>query len=104
MFCKKCGSIMFPKKEGGKAFWQCMKCGYKEAAENIEIKEKKKTKETEIEVVESESEIHPVIEETCPKCGNDKAYFWTQQTRAGDEPETKFFRCTKCKHTWRDYS
>ncbi|MBI1969528.1 transcription factor S, partial [Candidatus Woesearchaeota archaeon] len=21
----------------------------------------------------------------------------------GDEPETKFLRCQKCRHTWRDY-
>ncbi|MBI2108536.1 transcription factor S, partial [Candidatus Woesearchaeota archaeon] len=31
------------------------------------------------------------------------AYFWLVQTRAGDEPETKFLRCEKCSHTWRDY-
>ncbi|MEK6946569.1 MAG: transcription factor S, partial [Nanoarchaeota archaeon] len=31
------------------------------------------------------------------------AYFWLVQTRAGDEPETKFLKCEKCGHTWRDY-
>ncbi|PIO07920.1 transcription factor S, partial [Candidatus Pacearchaeota archaeon CG10_big_fil_rev_8_21_14_0_10_35_219] len=31
------------------------------------------------------------------------AYFWTMQTRAADESETKFYRCTKCDHTWREY-
>jgi len=40
----------------------------------------------------------------CPKCGNDEAFFWTAQMRAADEAETRFFRCTKCKHTWREYS
>ena len=70
----------------------------------MELKEKKKTKEREIEIVEKEVETYPVIEEQCPKCGNENAYFWTQQTRASDEPETKFYKCTKCKHTWRDYS
>ncbi|PJB94591.1 transcription factor S, partial [Candidatus Pacearchaeota archaeon CG_4_9_14_0_8_um_filter_35_24] len=24
-------------------------------------------------------------------------------TRAADESETKFYRCTKCDHTWREY-
>jgi DNA-directed RNA polymerase subunit M len=32
------------------------------------------------------------------------AYFWTQQTRGADEPETRFFKCTKCSHTWREYA
>ncbi len=104
MFCKKCGSIMIPRKEGEKTILQCLKCGYKETAEAVELKEKKNKKDDEIRIVEREDTAMPVIDEICPKCGNDKAYFFTQQTRAGDEPETKFYRCTKCKHTWRDYS
>ena len=39
----------------------------------------------------------------CPKCRHKKAYYWTVQTRAGDEAETKFLKCEKCSHTWRDY-
>ncbi|MBI2112883.1 transcription factor S, partial [Candidatus Woesearchaeota archaeon] len=27
-----------------------------------------------------------------------------QQTRGADEPETRFFRCTKCNYTWREYA
>ena len=45
----------------------------------------------------------PLTDEECPKCKHGKAYYWLVQTRAGDEPETRFFRCEKCKHTWRDY-
>ncbi len=105
MFCKKCGSILLPKKEGNKTILQCPKCGYKEVAEPVEIREQKKKKETEeIAVINEDFETSSVIEADCPKCGNDKAYFWTQQTRAGDEPETKFYKCTKCRHIWRDYS
>ena len=33
-----------------------------------------------------------------------KSYFWMMQTRGSDEPETKFYKCEKCKHVWRDYS
>jgi len=51
----------------------------------------------------SEDEVHPVIEIKCPKCKNMKSYFWTMQTRASDESETKFYKCIKCKHTWRVY-
>ncbi|GAH37902.1 unnamed protein product, partial [marine sediment metagenome] len=43
------------------------------------------------------------VGEKCKKCGNEKAFFWTVQTRSGDEAETKFFKCTKCEFTWREY-
>ncbi|MGC2430674.1 MAG: hypothetical protein WA393_06530 [Nitrososphaeraceae archaeon] len=26
------------------------------------------------------------------------------QTRSADEATTQFYRCTKCNHTWRNYS
>jgi DNA-directed RNA polymerase subunit M len=26
-----------------------------------------------------------------------------RQLRAADESEVRFFRCTECKHTWRQY-
>ena len=57
----------------------------------------------EIEIIEKEVDILPKTKVTCDKCGNKEAHYWTIQTRAGDEPETKFLRCTKCKYTWRDY-
>ncbi len=56
-----------------------------------------------VEVVES-IETHPKIKIPCEKCGNGVAYYWTQQTRGADEPETRFFKCTKCNYTWREYA
>jgi len=46
----------------------------------------------------------PTIRIECPKCGYKKAYWWTVQTRGGDEAATQFFRCMKCNHTWREYT
>ncbi|MDQ3837995.1 MAG: transcription factor S [Thermoproteota archaeon] len=40
----------------------------------------------------------------CPKCGNKNAFWWMLQTRSADEATTQFYRCTKCGHTWRNYS
>jgi len=51
-----------------------------------------------------ELETKPIVEERCEKCSNKEAYFWTIQTRAADEAETRFFKCTKCNYTWREYS
>jgi DNA-directed RNA polymerase subunit M len=38
----------------------------------------------------------------CSKCENHEAYWWIVQTDTAEEPSTQFFRCTKCKHTWRN--
>lgn len=54
-------------------------------------------------VKEGSNEVLPTVIYKCTKCGHDKAYFWTIQTRASDETETKFFKCVKCSHTSRDY-
>lgn len=101
MFCAKCGSILIPKKEGNKTVLAC-RCGYKQKGK-IEVKEIIKHKK-EIEAVEEEVEIHPLtFDVECPKCDHKKAYYWEVQTRASDEPATKFLKCEKCKHIWRDY-
>lgn len=104
MFCPKCGAILRPKEKGGKRILYC-NCGFTKTPEEeraTEIKEKA-AENRKIEIVE-EIETHPKIKVPCEKCGNKVAYFWTRQTRGADEPETRFFRCTKCKYTWREYS
>lgn len=105
LFCPKCGSLLKTKKQGSKTIQFCS-CGYSSAAkEEATFSEKVEKKEEKIEVRGSTDDILPIADNVeCPKCKNGKAYYWMKQTRAGDEPETKFFKCTECKHTWRDYS
>ena len=99
-FCPKCGAILMQSKKGSK----CPRCRYS-SKEKIKIKIFEKINERkEVEITSStDSEVRPIVQENCGKCKNPKAYFWTVQTRAGDEAETKFFKCTKCDHTWREY-
>ena len=94
--------MMPSKDEDGKRILKC-KCGSSNDISGLKMKEQVK-QEQGIEVVDKDFQTMPKVEEECPKCKNNEAYMWTKQTRAGDEPETKFFKCTKCKHTWRDYS
>lgn len=104
MFCPKCGAILLPKKEDNKKMLVCS-CGYK--SKDVAGAKLRETVDAEkkVEVVYKEDvETMPLVSIECPKCHNMKAHFWMVQTRASDEPETKFMRCTKCKHTWRDYS
>ena len=102
-FCPKCGSILMPKQERGKTVVVC-KCGYRETAGEQAGKITESVKAPKpVSVIEEEVSIHPLVEETCPKCKHGKARFWTLQTRSADEPETRFYQCEKCKHTWREY-
>ena len=103
MFCPKCGSLMIPKRSGGKSYLACS-CGYVDKERNELILREKTYLGKKIEVIDQKIETLPKTEEKCEKCGNNEAYYWVIQTRSGDEAETRFFRCTKCEHVWRSYS
>ena len=104
-FCPKCGSLMIPKKEGSKTIAVCSRCCHKSSdLKDMSLKENVKSTSKDVTVVDKEIETLPTTEADCEKCGNNLAYFWEVQTRAADEPATKFLKCTKCKHIWRDYS
>jgi len=103
MFCPKCGSLLRPKHEGNKKIMICS-CGYKSKEIDPVVISEKMGDKKKMEVVDRDDyEILPTMDAECPKCGHKKAYYWLIQTRAGDEPETKFLKCEKCKHVWRDY-
>lgn len=98
MFCPKCSSLLMPSE----GIMKCPNC--KHSAKEGKLTEKKK-KEKKLEVIETKEQekSFPTIKADCEKCGNNQAYFHTKQTRAADEPETNFFKCTKCGHQWREY-
>ncbi|HLD03066.1 MAG TPA: transcription factor S [Candidatus Nanoarchaeia archaeon] len=104
MFCQKCGAILVPKKEGKGTQLACS-CGYvAKKKEEIKLVENVQLAKADfIEVVDKRVETLPRTKEECPKCKNPEAYYWLVQTRAGDEAETRFFKCVKCAHTWRAY-
>ena len=102
-FCPKC-EIKLKKSDSG---LQCPKCNY------VEGEEGKHTKKIEVEETNSEfnvlaenegEETLPTIKIECEKCGHDEAVWWMLQTRSADEPTTQFYRCTKCRYTWRNYA
>ena len=116
LFCPNCGSRLVPQKtkvnEEVCLVVSCAKCGY--------VKEKGVRKPQEafvrpirhinnqesVTVIPKEANINtmPTMKMGCPKCGNRLCYVWQVQTRGGDEASTQFFRCTKCSHTFREYS
>ena len=100
-FCPKCGAVLITKVKNS----SCPRCEYtKKGAIELSIKEKIDEK-TKIAVITKDmGSVAPTVNEKCPKCGHEKAYFWMIQTRSSDESPTKFFKCVKCAHTRRDYN
>jgi len=105
MFCPECKSLLI--SSGGQL--KCRKCGYIrkiEASEHKQMTREKKCTENEITIVDDEDtniKTLPTIQIKCPKCENNLAFWWLRQLRAADESEVRFFRCTECDHTWRQY-
>ena len=102
-FCPKCGSVLVQKTKR----FSCpnLKCHYVTKNKVKLISSEKFEKKDKINVLhEKDTNVWPITTETCPKCGNNKAYFHSAQTRSGDEAETRFYKCVKCGHNWRDYT
>lgn len=103
---------MVPRRKNGRTYATCSRCGYEEemassTAAYLIKREIKHTDKEKIVVIDENVKMPKIASITkgveCPKCGNREAYVWMMQTRAADEPPTRFFRCTKCGYTWREY-
>ncbi|RNJ75009.1 MAG: transcription factor S [Nitrosopumilus sp. B06] len=103
-FCPKCDIKL--KKEGSSL--QCPKCGHTEGKGVMKPKKpvQEQAPSNEFNVFEGNegNETLSTIKIICEKCGNGEAVWWMLQTRSADEPTTQFYRCIKCKHTWRNYA
>lgn len=105
-FCPKCGTKLKATPSGEKVVLRCPRGHYEVVSEARPITEKP-VKEGTVSVIEDvEEKIMPMptVKAECPKCGNNRAYWWLVQTRGGDESSTQFYKCTKCGYTWRLYS
>jgi len=103
MFCPKCGNILRAKKEKDSTVFMCNEHGVVDVGEQ-KLKEKINTKKKAVIFIAEEPEVHSKTEAECPKCGHREAFYWIVQTRAADEAPTRFYKCVKCSHTWREYS
>jgi len=91
--------------EDGK-FLFCRKCNEKHVLrEDIVFSSVSEKKEKEVTVIDGDESNFPVTKILCPQCETMEDAEWTmQQTRAADEPPTRFYRCKKCNMVWREYS
>ena len=106
-FCPHCETRL--KKGADASSLICPKCQYIKQNSNQTNKEKSQESDPGLLVmgeddVKKSKGLESTIKIDCEKCHNQEGVWWTFQTRSADEPETKFYRCTKCNHTWRDYT
>lgn len=101
-FCPNC-EVKLKKGDSG---LQCPKCDYVERNETISTKTVVEEHESQFNVLSENETVEtlPTIKIECEKCGNDEAVWWMLQTRSADEPTTQFYRCSKCRYTWRNYA
>jgi DNA-directed RNA polymerase subunit M len=109
-FCPRCGSLMLPQVRDGKRVLVCPNCGYiEELEEGSYVFESRSQKSPKSKIIVVDATQPPptaiVLKGSvrCPKCGHDEVLFWMMQTRAADEPPTRFYRCLKCGYSWREY-
>jgi transcription factor S len=112
-FCPKCDARLRNRQE--EKVLTCLKCGHIVASETngttntasvIQTVSNYDYSDDPLKIMDSEKPIEalPTTNMECPKCLNNMAFWWMLQTRSADEATTQFYRCTKCSHTWRNYS
>ena len=103
-FCPKCEV----KLKKGNSGLECSKCGYIEGEKVVKKKKIITEEEPDFSLLALEGnegeDTNPTVKIDCEKCGHGEAIAWMFQTRSADEPTTRFYRCQKCKYTWRDYT
>ena len=111
-FCPDCGCRLEPKKSQGAGVLACPKCTYVKKAEGNRSQAKvvrvfQPNSQPFMTIITEEDQkvkTLPTIHIKCEKCDNTTVFVWQVQTRGGDEASTQFMRCTKCGHTFREYS
>ena len=103
-FCPKC-EVKLKNSDSG---LRCPQCNYTEGQKEKPVKKITNEEEPDFSLLAFEEnegdESLPTVKIECEKCGHDEAVGWMFQTRSADEPTTRFYRCQKCKYTWRDYT
>ncbi|MFB6244781.1 MAG: RPA12/RPB9/RPC11 RNA polymerase family protein [Candidatus Nanohaloarchaea archaeon] len=114
-FCEdeECGGMLVSEKHEGEKVMECRSCGkiHDTEGESLKITEEKEEDPMDrLNVSKSEDEetLRATTEKECPNCSSDKEdekehEWWMEQTRASDEPPTRFYECTECGNVHKEY-
>ncbi|RVD91436.1 DNA-directed RNA polymerase subunit M [Tubulinosema ratisbonensis] len=102
-FCPDCDNMLVMEKIDLTYSYCCNTCSYKKELV-IALKhtvEYQPREEDKIWYEEDENKNLDYCEKLC-ECGETRVSFFQMQTRSADEPMTIFYKCVKCKNTWRE--
>lgn len=103
-FCEECGTFLREKKEfGNKIYLYCSRCDILYSLSENQLAEEPKIPNKPYEnIIIMDKEIpRPVTKISCPKCGNDEAFYKEYPPAYGDEAALIIYKCKKCGHSWR---
>ena len=98
MICPGCKGLLYPQGDQ----LACSRCGHSQPKGEPEVVERAQETREQV-VVDSIEGTLPTTVIICDKCGHGKATWVLRQTRAADEPATRIYQCTGCRHKWREY-
>ena len=108
-FCTDCGTRLRPVLSSETMF--CRKCRNEVRLPSQPIKSLPNNLTTRVpdSVITIESsnmdlDVLPTTRMECPECAHNRAYYRTLEIwdDDGDTSDYQLYRCTKCKHTWRE--
>jgi len=88
---------------------KCRSCGASQEVDSDDytVTEDKQEDPMDRLNVSSEDEqenTRPTCDKECPDCGEETVHeWWMEQTRASDEPPTRFYECTECGNVHKEY-
>lgn len=104
-FCDDCGGMLVSKDGEMK----CRSCGASQEVESDDYKmsnEKEKDPMDRLNVSSEDDQesTRPTCDKECPSCGEETEHeWWMEQTRASDEPATRFYECRDCGNVHKEY-
>ncbi len=106
-FCPTCASLLLVEKTTGSEFrFYCRMCPYVYYISH-KVTAKTTYERKQVDDVLGGAKAFQDAAQTaavCPKCSNNKAYFFQIQIRSADEPMTTFYKCANpdCGHNWKE--
>jgi len=108
-FCDECGGMLVSEKQNGETLMKCRSCGEYQDVDEEDFKvteEKDEDPMDRLNVNEegSTESTRPTTEKECKVCGEEtEQEWWMEQTRASDEPPTRFYKCKSCNQVYKEY-
>lgn len=112
-FCQECGGMLVSEKNDGESQMKCRSCGevHEEVEGDYKVTEEKEEDPMDRLNVSSEEDQEntlPEMQKECPNCSDnpedEKTHgWWMEQTRASDEPPTRYYKCIECGNVHKEY-